>query len=138
MRLLALVFLNLSVFTSLFYAFPATMQQATMLPQHGYILTDRGGRIVDKSGVRIGLLDLEFENVHSLENIYNLTNDLVKKLTSYTGLRGENALNFLRTKPLSIELSYYESMNKNLRHYWLERLPKSPAFVKKPLEVFFF
>ena len=125
-------FLLLAFSCSLIYS--QTLQQVNQQPLRAYVLTDQSGNVVDNSGVRIGLADLEFETQQSLRK-YGLPDELVQKLEPYVGLTGDRALAALKSKPLQLSQEEYNTLNKKLRQYWLSRAQQAPSFVRSDPEV---
>jgi hypothetical protein len=115
-----------------------TLQQVKQPPLRAYVLTQEvGGRASgEPGGVRIGLIDMEFENQQSLEK-YQLPKEIVKKLVPFAGLRGQRAVNTLKQKPLNLSQSEFVTINQKVKQYWMSRLDEAPSFVKNDPQVIF-
>lgn len=124
-----LLFLILKITTA------TTIDEASNNPLNAYVLTDENGTVVDYGGVRIGLLDLEFETVESLKERYNLSNSLIKKLEPYLKLRGEKALKFVTENPLQLNSVEFFDMNERVKKHWTQALEKMPSNISKSNKV---
>jgi hypothetical protein len=110
-----------------------TASEADQNPLQGYVLTDSEGK--PTSGVRIGLLDLQFETTPSLQEKYQFNSTLVSKLSPYIGLSGDKAVQALQDKPLNLTQSEFDDMNKRITNFWMSQLMRAPPAVRRSRSV---
>ena len=108
-----------------------TISQVNQNPRQAYVLSDSSGQPSSTSGVRISLLDLQFETADTLKNKYMLPDALISKLQPFLGLKGEQAANALKKNPIDISPSEYETINTNAKKYWSSRLSEVPPVVQR-------
>jgi hypothetical protein len=108
-----------------------TIEESNSKPLQGYVLTDQNGTVVGNSGVRIGLLDLQFETEQSLKDDYGLNSTVIAKVVPYAGLTGDKAVQALAQKPLMFDQQEFDDVNQKVTAFWMDKLESAPPFVRK-------
>ena len=98
-----------------------TIQKAKEDPLKAYVLTD--DKNIPTSGVRIGALDLGYEDLQSLKNS-QLDQTLLDKLTPFLGLSGKQAEDALEKSPLVLTNEQLEKINTIGFIFWDDLLNK--------------
>jgi hypothetical protein len=112
-----------------------TASEADKNPLQGYVLTDRSGK--PESGVRIGLLDLQFETLEALRDKYQLEPSLIQKLSPYVGVTSDKAVQLLKDKPLALTQPEFDTMNQKVTNFWMSQLQKAPPAIRRSRRVTF-
>jgi hypothetical protein len=129
---------NFTIFFILKIASCVILNEADLNPMSAYVLTDENGRVVDYGGVRLGLLDLEFQTNKTLHERYNLSEILISKLRPYIGLKGQLALKTLDQNPLALNNDEFGEMDTKLRKFWFDQIKRMPIKLPQHIPVFIF
>lgn len=101
-----------------------TVEQAKSNPLQGYVLTTPDGQVMKDVGVRVGPLDLKYENQQSLQ-AYQFPQELVKKLEPYLGKSGNEASQLIQQKPLTLTQEELNTAKLKLFAFWAPKLMKA-------------